>query len=259
MHGSLAPPFFITTSWDDGHPSDLRVAELLDKYGMQGTFYVPTVNREGRPVMSGSEIRQLASRFEIGGHTRDHAVLTECAPAEAEMQIRENRDYLGDLLGAEIAGFAYVRGKHNATTRALVRRLGFKYARTTVNFERRLGADLFSIPTTIQFFSHSPATKLRNLLRRGVSRDRMSIMAASMKAGCLSSACFDAALAARSRGEFFHLWGHSWELDEFELWSEFETVLARLCESGAGRVSNGALVGQLRGAVAAASYSRETE
>jgi hypothetical protein len=244
MHGSLAPPFFITTSWDDGHPSDMRIAELLDKYGMQGTFYVPSVNREGRPVISGAEIRQLAS---------------QCAPVEAEMQIRENRDYLADLLGAEIAGFAYVRGKHNATTRALVRRLGFKYARTTVNFECRLGADLSSIPTTIQFFAHGPATKLRNLLRRGISRDRMSIMAASMKAGCLSSACFDAALAARSHGEFFHLWGHSWELDEFELWSEFETVLARLREIGAGRVSNGALVDRLRGAGAAASYSRETE
>src|SRR6478672_9047149 len=159
MHCGLKQPFFVTTSWDDGHPSDMRVAELLDKYGIQGTFYVPTVNREGRPVISGAEIRQLASQFEIGGHTRDHAVLTECAPVEAEMQIRENRDYLADLLGAEIEGFAYVRGKHNATTRALVRRLGFKYARTTVNFECRLGADLSSIPTTIQFFAHGPATK----------------------------------------------------------------------------------------------------
>jgi hypothetical protein len=32
---------YITTSWDDGHPSDLRVAELLIKHGLRGTFYVP--------------------------------------------------------------------------------------------------------------------------------------------------------------------------------------------------------------------------
>ena len=29
---------YITTSWDDGHPLDFRVAELLAKYGLPGTF-----------------------------------------------------------------------------------------------------------------------------------------------------------------------------------------------------------------------------
>ena len=37
----MKPSTCITTSWDDGHPLDLRVAELLAKYGLQGTFYVP--------------------------------------------------------------------------------------------------------------------------------------------------------------------------------------------------------------------------
>ena len=27
---------YITTSWDDGHPLDLRVAGLLAKYGLRG-------------------------------------------------------------------------------------------------------------------------------------------------------------------------------------------------------------------------------
>ena len=33
-------PFWITTSWDDGHTLDLRLADLLDKYDLRGTFYV---------------------------------------------------------------------------------------------------------------------------------------------------------------------------------------------------------------------------
>ena len=37
---------YITTSWDDGHPLDLRVAELLTKYGLHGTFYIPKAARE---------------------------------------------------------------------------------------------------------------------------------------------------------------------------------------------------------------------
>jgi peptidoglycan-N-acetylglucosamine deacetylase len=32
---------YLTTSWDDGHPFDLRVADLPKKYRLRGTFYVP--------------------------------------------------------------------------------------------------------------------------------------------------------------------------------------------------------------------------
>ncbi len=39
----MKPATFITTSWDDGHPLDFRVAELLSKYGLRGTFYIPMI------------------------------------------------------------------------------------------------------------------------------------------------------------------------------------------------------------------------
>lgn len=41
------PATYITTSWDDGHPLDLRVAELLSEYHLQGTFYVPIAAEAG--------------------------------------------------------------------------------------------------------------------------------------------------------------------------------------------------------------------
>ena len=30
----------VTTSWDDGNKLDLKLAALLDKYGLVGTFYI---------------------------------------------------------------------------------------------------------------------------------------------------------------------------------------------------------------------------
>jgi SAM-dependent methyltransferase len=42
----MKSPTYITTSWDDGHPTDLRVAALLAKYGIAGTFYVPATARQ---------------------------------------------------------------------------------------------------------------------------------------------------------------------------------------------------------------------
>ena len=40
----------VTTSWDDGSRLDLKLAELLEKYGISGTFYVPKTedDSEGR-------------------------------------------------------------------------------------------------------------------------------------------------------------------------------------------------------------------
>src|SRR4051812_1205834 len=111
-------PLIVTTSWDDGHPSDRRVADLLEQHGLSGTFYMPRVNSEGRPVMRPSEIAELGRRFEVGGHTQDHIVLTNLSPSEASAQIVANKHWLEDVLGREIPGFAYVRGQHNRITRS---------------------------------------------------------------------------------------------------------------------------------------------
>src|SRR2546422_1106628 len=68
------PSAFVTVSVDDGHPSDIATAALLCKFGLRATFYVPRINPE-RPVMAPPQIIELASMFEIGGHTLSHVQL----------------------------------------------------------------------------------------------------------------------------------------------------------------------------------------
>ena len=63
-------PLYVTTSWDDGHPLDLRLAEMLSKYAIPATFYIPLKN--DRDLVGSSEIRALGAQFEIGGHTVTH-------------------------------------------------------------------------------------------------------------------------------------------------------------------------------------------
>ena len=72
-----------TTSWDDGHPLDARVAELLSAHGFRGTFYMPLSNREGLPVMPPADVRRLGQGFEIGSHTIDHCYLQTVDRTEA--------------------------------------------------------------------------------------------------------------------------------------------------------------------------------
>jgi peptidoglycan/xylan/chitin deacetylase (PgdA/CDA1 family) len=235
---SADTPLLVTTSWDDGHPSDLRVADLLEKHGIRGTFYVPCTNSEGRPVMRSAEIIQLARRNEIGGHTRDHVILTTIAPEMAAAQIRANKQRLEDLLGHGVHGFAYVRGHHNRTVRDLVKKAGFKYARTVKNLMSTPGGDRFAVATTAQFFPHRGVTYLRNYASGRPTLQRSRILRAVLGHAEFSARLSGSVEACRHSGGHFHLWGHSWELDEHDLWEELERFLVRLTQLHAKFVTN---------------------
>lgn len=231
-------PLLVTTSWDDGHPSDLRLAELLEKHGVAATFYVPSSNSEGRPVMRSSEIAEVGRYFEIGGHTQNHVVLTDIAPDAAANQIIVNKFWLEDLLGREVCGFAYVRGRHNPTVRRLVKQAGYHYARTVKNLVSSPGSNRFQVPTTTQFFAHSTSTYVRNYLSNGPSLDRAATLAAVFSDDKLVARLSRVAEACARSGGYFHLWGHSWELDEYDLWGELDSFLGRLRQTDARFVTN---------------------
>lgn len=244
-------PLIVTTSWDDGHPTDLRVADLLERHGVCGTFYVPCVNAEGRPVMGAADIARLGQRFEIGGHTRDHVSLTETPPQLAEHQIRYNKHWLEDLLGREVPGFAYVRGHHDQRVRKLVRDAGFRYARTIRNLMSTPGSDPLQVPTTTQFYPHSRATYIRNYMSGRPAPSRSAVLAALLMGGRVEERCFKAIEVCARAGGYFHLWGHSWELDELDLWQSLEKLLRRLRTLDATFVTNSDWCGSITGCIRA--------
>ena len=231
-------PLLITTSWDDGHPSDLRVADMLEKHGLSGTFYIPSTNSEGRPVLGATQIVELGKRFEIGGHTQEHISLVGIAPHLVADQVLANKQWLEGLLGREVCGFAYVRGHHNSIVRSVVDRAGYRYARTVKNLMNTPGPDRLQVPTTTQFFPHSKSTYVRNYVSGGPTFQRSSILAAVLKDDKLATRVWRTAAACARSGGYFHLWGHSWELDEYDLWGELDRVLRQLRELDARFVTN---------------------
>ena len=238
------PSGLITTSWDDGHPFDARVADLLAKHGASGTFYVPSRNVEGRPVMRAADVRRLGAGFEIGGHTEDHVSLVGLAPQAAAQQIAGNKRRLEDWLGREVSGFAYVRGHHNRAVRRLVEHAGFRYARTVRNLADSGGSDRFRMPTTIQFFAHADAIYVRNYLSGGPTPRRLALLRAVLAEEGLANRLVRVAAASLGAGRHFHLWGHSWELDEYDLWGELDRFLGCLRQFRAGFVPNAAWWGE---------------
>lgn len=220
----------VTTSWDDGHPADLRIAELLTKYGVAGTFYVPTRNSEGHAVVNENEIQQLASAFEIAGHSTDHVVLTQLERSEAARQIRDNKRWLEDVTGRTVAGFAYVQGRYNAIVKDLVETAGFEYARSVENLHHCVTGDPYLLPTTVQLFPHDRSVYVRNFLRNPRPA-RARLLLTALAAASLSGR-IDRMIGACGRdGGYFHLWGHSWEIEEHGLWDVLETFLQRVSET----------------------------
>jgi peptidoglycan/xylan/chitin deacetylase (PgdA/CDA1 family) len=213
-------------SIDDGHPSDMRMAELLNKHRFNATFFVPINNCEGYDVMSLSQMREIASQFEIGAHTYDHRFLNNVDNQEAYYQIAEGHKKLEDMIGKKISGFCYPGGKYSTRDIDLVRGCGFEYARTTMNLRFDAGKKPFEMPTTMQFYPHERAVYFRNFARSGewLSR-RDGLRLALLHENWIDRlhALFD--YACKHNGAF-HLWGHSWEVDKLNAWRELDEFLA---------------------------------
>jgi len=220
----------LVTSWDDGHPLDERLADLLVRFGLKATFFVPISNCEGRPVLSKSAVRRLDEHFEIGSHTLNHPCLTDLSRTECLRQVVEGKEELEQRLGHIVAGFCYPRGKWNAQVRETVVRAGFYYARTIENLRLDYGSDSFAVPTTIQFYPHRKRVLIRNFFWFGHYAHRFRALTPALSSMNWMDTLVRLLDKAASTGGILHVWGHSWEIEERGLWLELERFFALLAE-----------------------------
>jgi len=236
----------VVTSWDDGHPLDERLGELLQRHGFTGTFFVPVRNTEGLPVISGGALRTLAATHEIGGHTLDHVRLAGLPVARAREQVCGGRDQLQQLIGRPLAGFCYPGGRFDAQSMRIVREAGFQYARTVENLVIAPPTDRYRIGTTLQVYAHPPAVLARNLLRYPGRAHKAPLLLRLLAGASLEERLRIAARYAHGRAGVLHLWGHSWELERHGLWQLLDGLLRWLPELGARPQSLAQLVGETR-------------
>lgn len=234
----------VTTSWDDGHPSDLRLAELLASHGLAATFYVTPRNHE-RAVLSESGIRELAESFEIAAHSLTHATLTLLESRKLEEEVSGSKKRLEDIAGASVSMFAYPKGIHNARVRRCVARSGFRGARTVAEFYTSPGRDRWRLPTTVEAAAHGVLRRVLRGLRRGDPPDPSG--AIQLRPGIRWSEIGRTSFErARETGGIWHLWGHSWVLDEQDLWEELVGVLETVGSAdGVRYMTNGELIDNL--------------
>lgn len=242
---------YVTTSWDDGHPLDLRVAGMLTRYGLRGTFYVPM--KAKNDTMMPDQLRELGSAFEIGAHTLDHVTLTRANDHHAWQQIVDSKSWLEDNTGVPCLMFCPPQGKYSSRHLEMVRKAGYLGLRGVELASLdcpRPKAGLMLMPTSVQAYPHDPFAFFRNAIKRAAFGNlwRYIVYGRSSDwpefAGSLLSGAIE-------DGGVFHLWGHSWELQQTGQWQRLDQVLALM-----GGIADQALV--LTNAQICQSFSRVT-
>ncbi|WP_331730755.1 polysaccharide deacetylase family protein (plasmid) [Kitasatospora sp. NBC_00070] len=214
----------VTTSWDDGHRLDRRLAALLERYSIAGTFYIAPRNVEIRPAerLPPEGIRELADRnFEIGAHTLTHQRLPMLPSRQAAVEIRTGKEELEGITGSAVTSFCYPCGAYTATHVRQVREIGFRLARTVMRNSLRPGPPL-ELLTTVNAYAHRVDGPLA--LRRSGLRLRTAARL-YLNWDDLAIHWFEQCLG---RGGVFHLWGHSWEIEARGDWRRLERVLAHI-------------------------------
>jgi len=232
---------YVTISIDDGDVSDFRTAELLNKYELQATFYIPARNSE-RPVMSASQVRELSANFEVGAHTLNHTRLKSLPDDQAWMEISEGKKWLEDTIGKPAVSFCYPRGKFNASTPELVKRAGFLGGRTCLFNLHGFPRNPFLWGVSTHAYSHSKAIQLRHaLLERNFTGVLNFARTYNWSTDWQQHFLYGLAHVER-RGGIAHLYLHSWEIDELGQWEQLEAVFAAISRQRCiSKVTNGAL------------------
>ena len=137
----------ITFSYDDGVTQDIRLIELLNKYGLKCTFNLNSellskkgvLIREGKRIahykIHTEDVKHIYEGHEVAVHTLTHPNLTQCDDKEIIRQVEADRLNLSELVEYEVVGMAYPCGGVNNDDRVagiIKKNTGVKYSRTAI-------------------------------------------------------------------------------------------------------------------------------
>jgi peptidoglycan/xylan/chitin deacetylase (PgdA/CDA1 family) len=232
---------FVTVSVDDGHSTDLQTAELLSRYGIAATFYVPVKNPE-REVLTKQQIRELASRFEIGGHTLNHVALKPLPFERAWAEVHDGKTCMEDIIGQPLISFCYPRGKFDRQSIGLVQKAGFLGARTCLLNLHDFPRNPFLWGVSTHACWHSRMIQVRHALLEGNLAGAGNFFRVYKGVTDWERQFLHALDHIEVHGGIAHLYLHSWEIDANGQWQKLDAVFRSI----AGRknlrfVSNGDL------------------
>lgn len=233
--GKKHKDLIVTTSWDDGQKIDLKLAELLTKYNVKGTFYI---TKSYRNPLEKRDVIKIDIEHEIGAHTLNHIDLTKVFISEAKREIEESKAYIEEMVGHDVDMFCYPLGRYNEEIKKIVKEAGFIGARTCNHGNFGMPDDPYKWQITLHASNGSPLMTFR--IWRINRLSTRSLIDWEIRAKEL----FDLALEC---GGVYHLWGHGSEFEKKDEWDKLERVFGYLSSRGGVRyMTNGEILGGVR-------------
>ena len=145
----------VTLSYDDGVIQDIRLIEIMNKYGIKGTFNLnsskfrpedsepikePTGTTKDKLKLSEAVKLYKDSGHEVAVHGYSHLMLNYFTDPEIVSEIVSDRINLEKEFGTIVNGMAYAYGKFNDRIIDCIKKCGIVYSRTGVKDET------FSLP-----------------------------------------------------------------------------------------------------------------
>ena len=207
----------ITFSYDDGVTQDVRLIEILNKYGLKATFNINSelLGKDGHLIREGKWVshkkiapEMVASVYknhEVAVHTLTHPRLTELSDEKIIHEVEEDRKNLSNLVGYEVVGMAYPCGEVNNDDRVanvIKANTGVKYSRT-ITLENTFA-------------------KQKNIYRFNPTAFHLDFEE--------NYKLCEEFFKPETEGVFY-IWGHSYEFDINDTWEEFE----KFCKYISGR------------------------
>lgn len=212
----------VSFSWDDGTIYDLRLAKLFEKYDMNAMFFIPTTNWEQSYILK-EMIKELYDMgMEIGGHTTSHKYLTTIPSQNIENEIKDNKFYLENIIQDKVDIFCYPGGFYDANIENIVKKY-FKRARSakTMRFHSQ---DSFTVDTSFHFYDRGIKSLLKNCFQNDLGMFPTVMSSLSSNTFITYRRIMQKLLL---QDEIFniHIWGHGWEIEQYNLWNELENLL----------------------------------
>lgn len=193
----------LTLSYDDGVVYDRTLIEIMQRYGMKGTFNVNSgsfADTPGGRRLTAAEVKELydSTGMEVAVHGLYHRRLSDLPDGVMAYEILKDRENLEALTGKLVRGMAYAYGSFSDKTVEVLRNSGIVYGRTTIStgtFD--IPKDWLRLPATC----HHRAENLMELADKFVNYEK-------------SVADFP----WRAKPQLFYLWGHSYEFNDNDNW-----------------------------------------
>jgi len=201
-------PKALTMSYDDGVVQDIKLIDILNRYGIKAAFHINGGlfdREEGRPRIKRDEVKQVYAGHEISLHGYTHQSLSVTPNVRIIEEIIQDKLALEAITGEPVRGMSYPNGAINDTVVQLLDGMGVEYCRKV---ETTGGFDL-------------PSDYLRWEGTCHHNRDLME----------LGEKFLDNTQARGWRARLMYVWGHSYEFDDHNNWD----LMARFCDKVGGK------------------------